>query len=148
MKVRLTREFSFEMAHTLVGYDGMCSQIHGHSYRLFVTVRGVPLTDPASPKDGMLMDFGQLKAIVNRTIVERYDHTLLLRASGMDRALIESLRGSFERVEVLDWQPTCENLVARFAALLQPRMPNGVELFSLRLHETANSFAEWFAGDQ
>jgi 6-pyruvoyltetrahydropterin/6-carboxytetrahydropterin synthase len=135
------------MAHTLSGYDGACSQIHGHSYRLFVTVRGVPLDNPGSPKDGMLMDFGLLKTLVSEAIVDRYDHKLLLRDTPGGEALVETLRSSFERVEVLDWQPTCENMVAHFAALLQPLLPAGVELYSLRLHETANSFAEWFADD-
>ena len=146
--VRLTREFSFEMAHTLAGYDGSCSQIHGHSYRLFVTVCGKPLSDPASPKDGMLIDFGMLKALVNEVIVDRYDHTLLLRATPRNEALIESLRANFERIETLYWQPTCENLVSHFALLLANRLPAGVELHGLRLHETANSYAEWFSSDQ
>ncbi len=145
--VRLTREFSFEMAHTLDGYDGACSQIHGHSYRLFVTVRGVPLDDTSSPKDGMLMDFGMLKGLVQKTIVDRYDHTMLLRSTGRGGQVAGLLAGHFERIEQVEWQPTCEKLVQHFAELIAGQLPSGVELFSLRLHETANSFAEWFAAD-
>ena len=63
--IRLTKEFSFEMAHALAGYDGPCREIHGHSYKLFVTVRGIPEQNPNSPKFGMVMDFGDLKRIVN-----------------------------------------------------------------------------------
>ena len=48
--IRVTKEFSFEMAHVLEGYDGPCREIHGHSYRLFVTVAGTPCDDPANPK--------------------------------------------------------------------------------------------------
>ncbi len=145
--LRLTREFSFEMAHALEGYDGACSQVHGHSYRLFVTVRGVPLDDPSSPKDGMLMDFGVLKQVVSRHVVDRYDHTLLIRASEGNASVIAALQGRFERVEAVGFQPTCENLVARIAATLRRELPAGVELFSVRLHETANSYAEWFSSD-
>ncbi len=140
--IRITREFSFEMAHALEGYDGACSQIHGHSYRLRVTLRGRP--GSSGPKSGMLMDFGELKALVERVILARFDHTLLLR----DAATVQALGKKFERVEAVDYQPTCENLIARFAVMLQDELPAGVELLSLRLHETAASFAEWFACDQ
>ena len=58
--IRLTKEFSFEAAHALEGYDGPCREIHGHSYRLFVTVKGVPERNPAHPKCGMVMGFGVL----------------------------------------------------------------------------------------
>ncbi len=142
--IRLTREFSFEMSHALMGYDGPCSQIHGHSYRLFVTVRGVPSVTEGDPKQGMVMDFGVLKKIVNDLIINRLDHTLLLR----DKELVEELKVRFERVIAVPFQPTCENLIAWFATLIAPALPDGVELFSLRLHETANSYAEWYAEDQ
>ena len=58
--IRLTKEFSFEAAHALDGYDGPCREIHGHSYRLFVTVKGCPADDDTNPKCGMVMDFGVL----------------------------------------------------------------------------------------
>ncbi len=141
--VRLTREFSFEMAHALTGYDGPCSQIHGHSYRLLVTVRGVPSTVEGDPTQGMVMDFGVLKNIVNEQIVSRLDHTIVLR----DEELAALLKVRFERVLSVPFQPTCENLITWFAALITPALPDGVELFSLRLYETANSYAEWFAAD-
>ena len=146
-KIRLTKEFSFEMAHVLEGYDGACSQLHGHSYRLFVTVIGTPNDDPTDPKYGMVMDFGLLKKIVNGAIVDRYDHALVIRATAANRDFVEALRSRFIRLEVVDYQPTCENMIARFAALLQPLLPDRVRLHSLRLHETATSFAEWFAED-
>ncbi len=141
--IRLTREFSFEMSHALAGYDGLCSQIHGHSYRLFVTVRGVPSEVAGDPKQGMVLDFGVLKGIVHDLIINRLDHTLLLR----DEGLAAELGARFERVLAVPFQPTCENLIAWFASLIAPALPGGVGLFSLRLHETANSYAEWFAGD-
>ena len=70
--IRLTKEFSFEMAHALVGYDGACREIHGHSYRLFVTVEGAPSTAEGDPKLGMAVDFGDLKRAVNKTVVVKF----------------------------------------------------------------------------
>ena len=145
--VRITKEFSFEMSHALPGYDGACSQIHGHSYRLFVTVKGSPQADTADPKYGMVMDFGMLKRIVNKSIVNRYDHALMIRATDGNADLIEALTRTMERVIVVDNQPTCENLVLDFAKTLSREFPANIALHSLRLHETATSFAEWFAED-
>ena len=64
-RIRLTKEFKFEMAHALKGYDGLCRNIHGHSYELLVTIKGVPISDPSSAKLGMVMDFGDLKKIAS-----------------------------------------------------------------------------------
>ena len=145
--IRLTKEFSFEAAHALDGYDGPCREIHGHSYRLFVTVAGRPVADPENPKYGMVMDFGVLKRIVNEQIVSRFDHAFVLRDSERGRAVREALDGSFSHIVVVDYQPTCENMLADFARRIASRLPEGVRLHSLRLHETATSFAEWFAED-
>ncbi len=131
------------MAHTLEGYDGACSQIHGHSYRMAVTLCGKVCDDGSNPKYGMVMDFGELKRLVNEAVVDRYDHTLMIRITPGNESLREMLRRSFERVEEVDYQPTCENLVVRFAAAIRPLLPQGVALVSLKLHETANSYAEW-----
>ena len=68
-RIRLTKEFSFESAHALEGYDGKCRHIHGHSYRLYVTIIGEPISDSVNPKYGMVMDFGDLKNIVNEEII-------------------------------------------------------------------------------
>lgn len=146
-KIRLTKEFGFEMAHTLEGYDGACREIHGHSYKLFVTVKGEPITDTENPKFGMVMDFGELKRIVGSLIVDRYDHALVIRETETNGALIETLREHYSKVEVVDYQPTCENMVARFAAVVEGELPRNVELFSIKLHETATSFAEWYRSD-
>lgn len=145
--IRLTKEFSFEMAHTLAGYDGPCREIHGHSYRLFVTVRGVSEQDPMNPKYGMVMDFGDLKRIVNRLIVDRYDHAFVMRETEQNRAALEAMRGVFHKIIVTPYQPTCENMVEDFARVIAAELPSGVELFSVKLHETATSFAEWYATD-
>lgn len=146
-RIRLTKEFSFEMAHTLENYDGACSQIHGHSYRFFVTVIGTPLNDETNPKNGMLIDFGLLKAIVTRTIIDRYDHTLVIRETDKNTDFINTLKKQYSRIETVDYQPTCENMISRFAQSIKDELPSNVELHSLRMHETASSFAEWYASD-
>lgn len=135
------------MAHVLEGYDGPCSEIHGHSYRLFVTVSGEPCADPGNPKYGMVIDFGVLKRIAARGIVDVYDHSLLVRRTPENGDLISVLSKRFAKMQAVEFQPTCENLVSLFAGIIAPELPPDVELFSLRLHETATSYAEWFAGD-
>ena len=143
--IRLTKEFSFESAHALWGYDGKCREVHGHSYRLFVTVKGEPIADPTSPKLGMVMDFGELKAIVAREITDRLDHSFVMRRTAEAESLAEVMKSQFTNVILVDYQPTCENMLQDFAARLKAALPEGVELHSLRLHETATSYAEWYA---
>lgn len=146
-RIRLTKEFSFESAHALDGYDGLCREIHGHSYRLFVTIKGEPSQCESDPKCGMVMDFGDLKRIVNSEIVERLDHSFVLRSSEQNVELRELLGAKFKKVVLVDYQPTCENMLSDFAERLQRALPANVQLYSLRLHETATSYAEWFVSD-
>ena len=145
--IRLTREFSFETAHALEGYDGLCRHVHGHSYKLFVTVSGIPCDDPSSPKYGMVMDFGDLKRIVNELVVDRYDHALVLRRTFGDTELLERVREKWERVYLVDYQPTCEMMLSRFAEQIAAALPAGVRLAELSLYETAKSHAAWRAED-
>jgi 6-pyruvoyltetrahydropterin/6-carboxytetrahydropterin synthase len=140
--MRVTKEFSFEMAHALEGHDGACNRIHGHSYRLWVTVEGEPCEDAASPKQGMVIDFGELKRIVNEEIISRFDHAFVVRRTSANSALVDALSTHYEGVRVVDWQSTSENLLEHFAELLRPGLPAGVKLYSLRLSETATSYAE------
>ena len=146
-RIRLTKEFSFESAHALEGYDGKCRHIHGHSYRLYVTVIGEPINDPTNPKYGMVMDFGELKALVNEEIIDRMDHAFVMRRSKSADAVDAVLRENFGNVVLVDYQPTCENMLADFASRISRRLPAGVALHSLKMHETATSFAEWLAED-
>jgi 6-pyruvoyltetrahydropterin/6-carboxytetrahydropterin synthase len=144
--IRVTREFTFETAHVLRGYDGPCRNVHGHSYRLFVTVTGTPVSDPESPKNGMVIDFTILKKVVLGSIIDKFDHAVVV-PSDFDRARIDMMKNTFGNTVVVDYQPTCENLVADFAQRLQALLPAGTKLHSLKLYETAKSYAEWFAAD-
>lgn len=145
-KIRLTKEFRFEMAHALWNYDGPCKHFHGHSYILRVTVIGEPNAEPTNPKCGMVMDFGQLKQIVSQEVVHRLDHALVLNKASEHEALL-ALPQMGERIILTDYQPTCENMLMEMAERIGGRLPQNVKLHSLRLHETANSYAEWFAED-
>ena len=142
--IRITKEFSYEGAHALYNYDGKCKYIHGHSYKLFVTVKGEPLNDPSNCKNGMLLDFKELKSIVNEVIIDKFDHALILRN---DAPLAAEIGLEYKNVVLVDFQPTCENMIAYFASVIKERLPENVELYSLKLHETASSYIEWYASD-
>lgn len=78
-KIRITKAYKFDMAHALPGHDGLCKNIHGHSYELLVTLIGEPINDQNSPKNGMVIDFKDLKKIIKDLIVDQFDHSLVLR---------------------------------------------------------------------
>lgn len=141
--IKLTREFSFEMAHALDGYDGLCREIHGHSYKLFITVQGEINTNPDDPKLGMVMDFGVLKNIVNSLIVDRFDHALLLRNTQKNIDFANSVKQNWTRIELTPYQPTCENMVIFIRDTIALQLPKNVELSSVKLYETQRSYAEW-----
>ncbi len=142
-KVRVTKEFRFEMAHLLWKYDGLCKNVHGHSYILFVTVKGDIIDDTDNPKQGMVIDFGDLKRIVKEEIVDPLDHSITVNQN----APIDHLNLYSERIIRVPYQPTCENMVVDFAQKISRRLPAGIELVTIKLHETGSSFAEWFADD-
>ncbi len=144
--IRITKEFRFEAAHALRGYDGPCKSIHGHSYELAVTVSGVPNADNELPKGGMVMDFGDLKKIIKKNIIDTVDHALILNKD-YPVENIQKIGEIFCNIVWVDYQPTSENLLADFTKRIIPLLPAGVRLFSLRLRETANSYAEWYATD-
>ena len=145
-KIRVTKRFHFEMAHTLYEYDGLCRNIHGHSYNLEVTLIGEPRREVGHPKDGMVLDFGDLKEIVKSQVVNRFDHSLMVN-SNIPEAQKDLLRQTTDRMIVVDFQPTSENIVTYIAEILQQHLPSTVSLFSIRLYETVTAFAEWFATD-
>jgi len=143
--LRVTKRFTFEMAHALYNYDGNCQYIHGHSYKLYATVLGLVNNTPGSPKDGMVCDFSVLKKIVNEKIVEPYDHTLVL--SEIDESK-KHLAESGQRTILFPVQPTCENLLLHFKNEILNVLPNNLTLANIKLYETEGSFAEWDIRDQ
>lgn len=146
-KIRITKQFSFETGHALFGYDGKCKNVHGHSYKLFVTVVGTPNQDPNHVKYGMVIDFTDLKKIVKEEIVEVFDHATVFNQNTPHIELAKELKERGHHVILVDYQPTSENMVIDFVRKIQSRLPMGIELVSLRLQETDSSYAEWFATD-
>ena len=140
--IKITKQFSFEMAHALRNYDGLCRNIHGHSYKMDITLAGQPLHDESSPKNGMVMDFGDLKRLVNEEIISLMDHALVLNDK-TDAQLIEVLKQNYEKIVTVEFQPTTENLLNFIAAKIQSRLPETVTLACVRLRETDTSYAEW-----
>ena len=68
MRTRVTREFVFEASHQLPWHPGKCQRLHGHSYRLQVTIEG------ALDQNGVVLDFDELRHVVQREVLDRYDH--------------------------------------------------------------------------
>ena len=140
--IKITKQFSFEMAHALRNYDGLCRNIHGHSYKMDITLSGQPLHDESSPKNGMVMDFGDLKKLVNEEVISLLDHALVLNAK-TDSELIDTLKQHYEKIVIVEYQPTTENLLDFIATKIKKRLPENVKLCCVRLRETETSYAEW-----
>jgi 6-pyruvoyltetrahydropterin/6-carboxytetrahydropterin synthase len=144
-KVRVTKKFSFEMAHALEGHDGKCRNIHGHSYFLYVTIIGQPISNDESPKNGMVIDFADLKAIINREIITPLDHSLMLYEKSEFLSTIKE--HSYQKLIIKTYNPTCENMIIDFAHSIKKHLPEGIYLHKLKLDETKTSYAEWFESD-
>ncbi len=145
--IRITKQFTFETGHALYGYDGKCKNVHGHSYKLSVTVIGTPITDNSNVKFGMVIDFGDLKHIVKEEIVDVFDHATVFNQNTPHLELANELKNRGHHVILVDYQPTSENMVIDFAAKIKNRLPKGIQLHSLKLQETETSFAEWYQSD-
>lgn len=145
--VRVSKRFSFDMAHALYGYDGPCKNIHGHTYHLSVTLLGQPIQNSNDVKLGMVIDFSDLKRIVNEQILNTYDHALVINKEA-PYSKNDLLFKEFEKVILVDYQPTCENLLLHYVQLIQAALPTVYTLVSVRLEETPTSYAEWLLSDQ
>ncbi|MCL4160567.1 UNVERIFIED_CONTAM: hypothetical protein GTU68_046550, partial [Idotea baltica] len=145
--IRITKKFSFETGHALYGYDGKCKNVHGHSYKLSVTVCGKPITDSSHAKFGMVIDFGDLKKIVKEEIVDLFDHATVFNKNTPHLELANELIKRNHHVILVDYQPTSEMMVIDFAMKIKSRLPKNIALHSVRLHETDSAFAEWYASD-
>ena len=140
--IHLTKIFRFEAAHALIGYDGRCRNIHGHTYEIRVTVKGMQIMDDSSPKNGMVMDFGDLKRIVNEEIIDHYDHAFIINHN-MPQEFVDEVKRNYERIIVLPYQPTTELMLIDFSKKIKSRLPEGIQLVKIFLKETEGSYAEW-----
>lgn len=145
--IRITKQFTFETGHALYGYDGKCKNVHGHSYKLSVTVIGSPITSTDHVKLGMVIDFGDLKKIVKEEIILPFDHATVFNKNTPHVDLAQELIDRGHEVILANYQPTSENMVLDFAAKIKARLPENIQLYSLKLRETDTAFAEWYASD-
>lgn len=145
--IRITKQFSFETGHALYGYDGKCRNVHGHSYKLSVTVIGTPISDTENVKHGMVIDFGDLKKIVKEEIVNVFDHATVFNKNTPHVELAKELEKRGHNVLLVDYQPTSEMMIIDFSEKIKKRLPRNIQLHSLKLRETESSYAEWYASD-
>ena len=145
--IRITKRFSFETGHALYGYDGKCRNVHGHSYKLYVTVIGRPISDTTHVKLGMVIDFSDLKVIVKNKIVDVFDHATVFNKNTPHVELAKELSDRGHNVLLVNYQPTSEMMIIDFANVIKQELPSHVKLHSLKLQETDSSYAEWFASE-
>jgi 6-pyruvoyltetrahydropterin/6-carboxytetrahydropterin synthase len=110
-------------------------------------VIGKPITDASNVKFGMVIDFTDLKKIVKEEIVDQFDHATVFNKNTPHVELAKELQARDHHVILVDYQPTSENMVVDFANRIKSRLPQGINLHSLKLQETETSFAEWYQSD-
>lgn len=144
--MQITKQARFEAGHRIPNHESKCRHVHGHSWYIQVTVEGPVTSDLDSPAQGMVTDFGDLKAILHEMVVDQWDHAFLVYDK--DVPMIKALRHLPEghRTVELHEVPTCENL-ARLAfmavdAEVARRSENRTRVACVRLYETPNSWAE------
>ncbi|OYU96419.1 MAG: hypothetical protein CFE21_08465 [Bacteroidetes bacterium B1(2017)] len=131
----VTKQFRFEAAHAILNYDGLCKNIHGHSYILHVTIGG-----KKDPETQMVIDFKLVKKWVDETFLTHVDHALILNHNNPEISALESYVG---KKYFINGEPTAENLLETIAELLLPKLPSNTKLLKLKLYETESSYAEW-----
>lgn len=140
--ISITKIFRFETAHAIHEYQGSCKNIHGHSYELHVTVKAKQSTEGYVDGLGIIFDFKDLKEIVQSQVVKGLDHKLLLSKT----YLVES-KNEFAKDElvIFDVEPTAENILFFARNQIEALLPEYIQLYSLKLWETRDSYAEWSA---
>ena len=112
-----------------------------------LTVSGKPISDSKHVKYGMVIDFTDLKKIVNEEIVDIFDHATVFNKNTPHVELAKELIERGHHVLLVDYQPTSEMMVIDFAEKIKKRLPENIKLYAIKLQETDTSFAEWFASD-
>lgn len=142
--LRLTKIFYFEMAHAIYGYSGACKNIHGHSYELQVTVSSVHDYKDYIPAQGFVIDFKDIKKLVNIAVIEYFDHKMVLSRN----FLMENPSFSSQK-NLVAWEvePTAENILLYIKQALNEKMRGELKLVQLKLYETKDSYAEWILDD-
>jgi len=126
----ISKEFDFDMSHRLEGYNGLCKSIHGHTYKLIVSL-DINKLDAL----GMCVDFKVLKEVVKENIIKYVDHSIWLKQSVKNDKLIKLLIKEKNRLLLTPYNSTAENMALTFWHILSKKLP----LFTLTVYETATS---------
>lgn len=139
--VKLCKIFTFDSAHQLIGHKGKCSNLHGHTYKLEVVLKGKVL-GPENPSDeGFLIDFADVKKIVNELVIDSLDHSFLAMGN---EPVYTTLKESQSKTTLLGFRTTAENLSVYICyQLMKAELP----VYSVKLWETSTSWAEVLAED-
>ena len=132
----ITKSVRFDAAHVLTNHKGMCRNLHGHTYRVDVSVRQAD-----GENAGMVMDFKDVKRICEETVLSRFDHAFIYdetSAAEVEIASVVMKHGM--RAAALPFRSTAENLARWIFGELQGRIRG---LSSVRVYETADSCAEY-----
>lgn len=141
IKVRITKKFSFEMAHALCDHAGKCRNIHGHSYQFEITVRGIPERRSGRPDSGMVIDFTEIAKMVEENICAFYDHSLSVSKRFIEKNYSAVPSGT--KQIVTETEPTTENILLAIIDKLVGLLPENVPLVAAKLSETSGNSAEW-----
>lgn len=133
----VTTEQSFDAAHFLAGYQGKCKNLHGHRWRVLVTVYEQELEN-----NGMVVDFGDLKGDL-KAEVDCFDHVLIVERDSLRSFVYQALCEEGFQIIQVDFRPTAEN----FAKFFFDRMKDkGYQVKSATVYETPNNCAEYREG--
>ena len=148
--MQITRRLEFDAGHRIPNHQSQCRHLHGHRYAIEITLAGPVVHDQNSPQDGMVVDFGDIKALAKTHLVDLWDHAFLVHSA--DRPVVEFLASlPAHKTVILDVVPTAENLAHAAFAILAPRYREAfgdqLNLFRVRLYETPNGWADAFAAD-
>ncbi len=132
----VTKTVRFDAAHILTNHKGLCKNLHGHTYRVDISVRGE--TD-----DGMVIDFKDLKRVAGEVVCDRFDHAFMYHTGSEGECEIAAVvERHGMRTVALPFRSTAENLAKMFYGDLAERIPG---LVSVKVWETADSVAEYSA---
>jgi len=132
--MKIAKEFHWEMGHRLPEHFGKCKNIHGHSYRMIVELEG------SLNADGMIMDYYDLKKIVN-PVVEKLDHAFMVYEK--DEAIVQFLESMKSKKIIVEFQSTVENICKYILTEIQEQiLPSNVNKLKVRIFESVDDYAE------
>lgn len=136
---QLTTEHSFDSAHFLAGYDGKCGNLHGHRWRVLLTVQSETLREDRQQK-GMCVDFAELKKDL-RTELDALDHVLIIEQGSLRESTMKALQEEKFQVVEMPFCPTAENFARYFYELFTLK---GYPVAKVEVYETPNNSAVYF----